>query len=182
MLNQTVRSAQAPPDSVAGRRRRLGLWQVLGLLVVLADLVLVAHVVGAGMSKADDIVSPVSYLGATFDQTGCGTGPLGVGQGIVVSCAAWSAVTDFDHTAKVVSLYAGGAAGFDEFRGRLPQSLSWRETLPQVTGALGQPRQIMTAYGPPVLVYMYSGPSYGSLELQFDNFDRLIRINAALWH
>jgi hypothetical protein len=182
MLDQTATTAQAPPELHAGRHRRLGLWQALGLLVVLADLVLVAHVVGAGMSKADDIVSPVSYLGTTFDQTGCGTAPLGVGKGIVVSCASWSAVTDFDHTAKVVSLFAGGVAGFDEFPGRLPQSLTWRETLPQVTRALGQPRQIMTVYGPPMLVYMYAGPSYGSLELQFDELDRLVRINAALWH
>ncbi len=110
------------------------MWQTLGLIVIIADLALVAHVVGAGMSRADDIVSPVSYLGTTFEQTGCGTAPLGVGQGIVVSCDSWSAVTGFDHIAKVVSLYARGVSGFDEFAGRLPQALSWRETLPQARG------------------------------------------------
>ena len=34
----------------------------------------------------------------------------------------------------------------------------------------------------PTLVYMFDGERYGSLELQFDSHDRLVRINACLTH
>jgi hypothetical protein len=180
-------------DEVSGTRllRRRGPWQRLGVILVCIDLLVVGMVAanlggGSGRGIAFAVggsdVDPVSYLGSTFDHTGCQGAALSIGTGEFVVCEDWSAITNGDGTAKVVSLYAAGNPVIDEYAGSLPQSLHWQDTITDVTKQLGQPRRITDMYGAPTLVYMYNGQKYGSLELQFDDQDELVRINACLTH
>jgi hypothetical protein len=171
--------------------RRRGPWQRLGVILVCIDLLVVGMVAvslggdsgrGIAFAVGGSDVDPVSYLGSTFDHTGCLGAALSVGKGEFVVCDDWSAVTNGDSTAKVVSLYAAGNPVIDEYTGSLPQSLHWRDTIKDVTASLGKPRRITDMYGTPTLVYMYSGEKYGSLELQFDARDELFRVNACLTH
>jgi hypothetical protein len=179
-------------DEVSGTRLlRRGPWQRLGVILVCIDLLVVGMVAanlggGSGRGIAFAVggsdVDPVSYLGSTFDHTGCQGAALSIGTGEFVVCEDWSAITNGDGTAKVVSLYAAGNPVIDEYAGSLPQSLHWQDTITDVTKQLGQPRRITDMYGAPTLVYMYNGQKYGSLELQFDDQDELVRINACLTH
>lgn len=179
-------------DGVRGTRLpRRGPWQRLGVIIVCIDLLIVGMVAtnlnggtGRGIAFALDgnDVNPVSYLGSTFDHAGCQSAALSVGKGEFVVCENWSAITNGDSTAKVVSLYAAGNPVIDEYTGSLPESLHWRETITEVSKQLGQPRRITDMYGTPTLIYMYNGEKFGSLELQFDAHDELVRINACLTH
>ncbi len=49
-------------------------------------------------------------------------------------CEDWTAITNGDSTAKVVSLYAAGNPVIDEYTGPLPQSLHWGQTITEVIG------------------------------------------------
>jgi len=180
-------------DEVSGTRllRRRGPWQRLGVIVVCIDLLIVGTVAanlgggsgrGIAFAMGGSDVDPVSYLGSTFDHTGCQSAALAIGKGEFVVCDDWSAITNGDSTAKVVSLYAAGNPVIDEYTSPLPQSLRWRQTIPDVTKQLGEPRRITDMFGTPTLVYMYNDEKYGSLELQFDAQDELFRINACLTH
>jgi hypothetical protein len=180
-------------DGVSGTRslRRRGPWQRLGIILVCIDLLVVGVVAaslgggsgrGIAFAAGGNDVDPVSYLGSTFDHTGCQSAALSIGKGEFVVCEDWSAITNGDSTAKVVSLYAAGNPVIDEYTGSLPQSLHWRETITDVAEQLGQPRRITDMYGTPTLVYMYNDQKYGSLELRFDEQDELVRINACLTH
>jgi hypothetical protein len=180
-------------DEVSGTRslRRRGPWQRLGIILVCIDLLVVGVVAaslgggsgrGIAFAAGGNDVDPVAYLGSTFDHTGCQSAALSIGKGEFVVCEDWSAITNGDSTAKVVSLYAAGNPVIDEYTGSLPQSLHWRETITDVAEQLGQPRRITDMYGTPTLVYMYNDQKYGSLELRFDEQDELVRINACLTH
>lgn len=180
-------------DQAWGTRslRRRGPWQRLGVILVCIDLLVIGAVAtslgggsGSGIAFAlgGSDVNPVSYLGSTFDHTGCQSAALSIGKGEFVVCDDWTAITNGDSTAKVVSLYAAGNPVIDEYTGPLPQSLHWGQTITEVSAALGQPRRITDMYGTPTLVYMYDGEKYGSLELQFDVQDELFRINACQTH
>ena len=179
-------------DQVRGTRlRRRGPWQRLGVIVVCIDLLIVGMVAanlggGSGRGIAFAVggsdVDPVAYLGSTFDHSGCQSAALSIGKGEFVVCEDWTAITNGDKTAKVVSLYAAGNPVIDEYTGPLPQSLHWGQTITDVVASLGEPRRITDMYGTPTLIYMYTGEKYGSLELQFDEQDELFRINACLTH
>ncbi len=181
-------------DEVRGtqlRLRRREPWQRLGVILVCIDLLIVGMVaanLGGGSGRGivfavgGSDVDPVSYLGSTFDHSGCQSADLAIGKGEFVICEDWSAVTNGDATAKVVSLYAAGNPVIDEYTGPLPQSLRWGQTIEDVTASLGKPRRITDMFGTPTLIYMYTGEKYGSLELQFDAKDKLFRINACLTH
>jgi hypothetical protein len=171
------------------RRRGPGRWQRLGILVVCLDLVVVGMVVGqlgvgtgrgVAFAAGGSDVDPIGYLGATLDTTGCQSAALNVGEGLFVICEDWSAITSPGGTTWVVSLYAAGNPVIGEYNGALPQALYWHETITEVKDSLGRPRRITDMYGAPTLVYMYATERYGSLELQFDDTDRLVRVNACL--
>ena len=68
----------------------------------------------------------------------------------------------------------------EEYTGALPRSLTWGDSPKAVIKAIGRPSRISDLYGPPTFVYMFTGERYGSLELQFDARDHLVRINAGL--
>ncbi len=179
-------------DQVRGTRlRRRGPWQRMGVIVICIDLLIVGMVAanlggGSGRGIAFAVggsdVDPVAYLGSTFDHSGCQSAALSIGKGEFVVCEDWTAITNGDSTAKVVSLYAAGNPVIDEYSGPLPQSLHWGQTITEVTDALGKPRRITDMFGTPTLIYMYRGEKYGSLELQFNEQDELFRINACLTH
>ena len=180
-------------DEVRGTAplRRRGPRQRLVVILVCIDLLVVGIVatdLGGGSSRGiafaqgGSDVNPVSYIGSTFDHTGCQSAALSIGKGEFVVCEDWSAITNGDRTAKVVSLYAAGNPVIDEYTGPLPQSLHWGQTIKDVSASLGQPRRITDMYGTPTLVYMYDDEKYGSLELQFDERDELFRINACQTH
>lgn len=171
--------------------RRRGPWQRLGVILVCIDLLVVGMVAtgldggsarGIAFAQGGSAVDPVSYIGSTFDHSGCQSAALSVGKGEFVVCEDWSAITNGDSTAKVVSLYASGNPVIDEYTGPLPQSLHWRQTITEVMASLGTPRRITDMYVTPTLVYMYDDEKYGSLELQFDERDELFRINACQTH
>ena len=124
-MNTTTR------DEVRGTRllRQRGPWQRLGVILVCIDLLVMGVVAvnlgggsgrGIAFAKGGSDVDPVSYLGSTFDHTGCQSAALSIGKGEFVVCEDWSAVTNGDHTAKVVSLYAAGNPVIDEYAGALP--------------------------------------------------------------
>jgi hypothetical protein len=180
-------------NEVRGTRllRRRGPWQRLGVIFVCLDLLIVGTIAtgldgdsgrGIAFAQGGSDVNPVSFIGSTFDHTGCQTAALSIGKGEFVVCDDWTAITNGDSTAKVVSLYASGNPVIDEYTGPLPQALHWGQTITEVTAALGQPRRITDMFGTPTLVYMYYGEKYGSLELQFDAQDKLFRINACQTH
>jgi len=180
-------------DEVRGTRllRRRGPWQRLGVIFVCLDLLIVGMIAtgldgdsgrGIAFAQGGSDVNPVSFIGSTFDHTGCQTAALSIGKGEFVVCDDWTAITNGDSTAKVVSLYAAGNPVIDEYTGPLPQSLHWRQTITEVMAALGKPRRITDMYETPTLVYMYNDEKYGSLELQFDERDELFRINACQTH
>ena len=124
---------------------------------------------GASRSpRAGSDANPVSFIGSTFDHTGCQTAALSIGKGEFVVCDDWTAITNGDSTAKVVSLYAAGNPVIDEYTGPLPQSLHWGQTITEVSAALGQPRRITDMYGTPTLVYMY----YGEMLFSVSAIDR----------
>ena len=82
------------PDEVRGTRslRRRGPWQRLGVILVCIDLLVIGRVAtslgggsGGGIAFAlgGNDVDPVSYLGSTFDHTGCQSAALCHRQGRV---------------------------------------------------------------------------------------------------
>ena len=165
-----------------------GRWRRLAALVVVLDLLTVTGLAADGgvgtptAWAADGGVDPISRLGtAVGGADACPTVPLADGEGDFVMCDDWSAVTT-DGSVQVVSVYGDGNPVIDAYAGPLPQSLRWGETIRNVRAALGRPRRITAMYGTPTLVYMFDGERYGSLELQFDSHDRLVRINACLTH
>ncbi len=180
-------------DQVRGTRlRRRGPWQRMGVIVVCIDLLIVGMVAanlggGSGRGIAFAVggsdVDPVAYLGSTFDHSGCQSAALSIGKGEFVVCEDWTAITNGDSTAKVVSLYAAGNPVIDEYT-RPPAAVpplgaddhGGRRTR---SGSLAGSR---TCTGRPTLIYMYRGEKYGSLELQFNEQDELFRINACLTH
>jgi hypothetical protein len=163
-------------------------WRRVGVLVLVLDLAVtgavVAHLGGAAnLARAvTGGVDPIEYLGSTFNPAGCVSAPLSVGEDLFVVCGDWSAVTSPGGTTEVVSLYADGNPVIAEYGGALPRALAWHESITEVSKALGRPRRISDMYGSPTLVYMYEGEKYGSLELQFDNRNELVRINACIKH
>jgi hypothetical protein len=175
-----------PPPS-AGRSRP---WRLLGAILVGIDLLIAgatfgdtgARIDGGIVFAANTTENPILFLGSTFDRSGCQTVPLAIGSGFSVFCEHWSATTSVDYSAQVVSLYAAGNAVVDEYTGPMPRSLRWHEGLQEVLDTLGDPQRVTAMYGTPTLVYMYTRPPYGSLELQFDADQELVRINACLAH
>ena len=140
---------------------------------------------GAGpriISAANGGIDPLTYLDHEFNQSGCARVPLAVGDGFFVVCEGFTANTTRSGVARVISVYGPGNAVVEEYTGALPQSLHWGDTRQAVVKAIGRPNRISDLYGPPTLVYMYTGERYGSLELQFDAQDHLVRINAGLTH
>ena len=106
-------------DEVRGTRllRRRGPWQRLGVIFVCLDLLIVGTIAtgldgdsgrGIAFAQGGSDVNPVSFIGSTFDHTGCQTAALSIGKGEFVVCDDWTAITNGDGTAKVVSLYAAG--------------------------------------------------------------------------
>ncbi|MHB8891258.1 MAG: hypothetical protein ACYC65_04355 [Candidatus Limnocylindrales bacterium] len=184
MSTNAERTVHPPP----GRLSRH--WLLLGAIIVCVDLLVAGGVLGRLGVRVDQGVAfgangadnPVLHLGSTFDRSGCHTAPLAIGDGYRVICDDWGAITSLDYTTQVVSLYADGIDGFDEYTGPMPQSLRWHQGIEAVGAALGDPWRITAIYGTPTLVYTYSDALYGSLELRFDANDELVRINACLTH
>jgi hypothetical protein len=102
------------------------------------------------------------------------------GHGILAFCRDFSA-TIIDGTVQAISLYAQGAsevvAGYLD---PLPLGLSWHQPLFDVAEALGRPARITAMYRTPTLVYMFRDQAFGSVELQFDEADVLVRVNASI--
>jgi len=169
------------------RLRAAGTWR-LAIAVAALDLAIVAgfgfHLAGAAAIgsalSANGGVDPVALLGKDLGETTCPTAPLAVGKGTTVICPDWTGVTTRGGTVEVVSLYGPGNAVIDEFRGPLPEGLTWGQSLTEIMADLGTPIRITDAYGTPTLVYAYENEVYGSLELRFSGGNRLMRINACL--
>ena len=175
----------------AAPRKGLSRLQRLGILVLCLDVAIVAMAAGRSCGTIDpgivfaaggSDVNPVTYLGTTLDQPGCTTHALSIGEGMFVICDDWTAVTTRQGMTQVVSLYAAGNPVVAEYEGALPEALHWGQSLTDVGDRLGDPRRITDMYGTPTLVYMYETERFGSLELQFDDSDELVRINACLEH
>jgi hypothetical protein len=180
-----VHHAPNPPDGSGGvsrDRQRLAA-VILAVTLAISGMVL-AHLGGAAtfVRAGAGGVDPLSYLGSTLNRSGCVSAPLGVGDGMYVGCEDWSAITSPAGAAMVVSVFADGNSAIAPYTGTLPKSLRWHETVTEVWAALGRPRRISSMYGTPTLVYMYDHERFGSLELQFDARDQLVRINACLTH
>jgi hypothetical protein len=183
---------QPYPNYQRGRRQwlRSGRWRQLAVVLACIELVVAGTVFGhlgggAGArfaSAASGGADPVSRLGSTLDQSGCQSVRLAIGKGFFVVCDDYTANTAVDGTVRVVSLYAAGNPVVEEYKGPLPRSLKWGDSIKDVAAALGDPCRVTDIYGPPTLVYKYEGEPYGSLELQFDTNQRLYRVNACITH
>ncbi len=174
------------PDAVRrpppGRLRWLGI-ATAGIALVAFGAAWMHVGGGAGariISAANGGIDPLSYLGSELDVTGCARTPLTVGDGFFVVCEDFTANTSRTGVARVVSVYGPENPVLTEYAGTLPQSLHWGATPRAVIKALGKPSRISDLYGPPTFVYMFTGERYGSLELQFDAQNHLVRINAGL--
>jgi hypothetical protein len=169
------------PQAVTSRCTGAGRRIVLGILTLtlLAGAGLVMHQ-DRGSALAGK-PSPVAALGRPADTTGCQSAPLEIGRGTALFCADHSAVI-VDDTVQVVSLYGPDSPVIGSYEGALPGGVRWGAPLIEVAGALGKPKRITDIYGPPTLVYSYTGLPYGSLEFQFDARDELVRINATVTH
>jgi hypothetical protein len=176
---------------MAGKGSRA--WSIVGVgrVVLLLDLALLMafalHLSGVAVTGAgrDQVASrtvpnPVILLGHAFDQTGCASAPQGIGDGYVVVCRDFTAITDRDGRMLVASLYGSDGPAAHRYRGVMPEGLAWGDSLAQVLAELGKPAHISRAWGPPTLVYMFDGMPYGSLELRFNGAGRLQSISACL--
>jgi hypothetical protein len=151
------------------------------LVVAVASLALVGVWLLAGPRAGVAAgVSPVALLGQPCDVSTCTTVPQPHGHGILAFCRDFSA-TIIDGTVQAVSLYAPGAssvvAGYVD---PLPLGLRWQQPLVDVAEALGKPARISAMYRTPTLVYMFGDQVFGSVELQFDEADALVRVNASI--
>ncbi len=167
-----------PPD----RWRRLSI-VVAGIALVVFGAAWMHVGAGAGtgiIAAANGGIDPLSYLDCKFDETGCVRTPLAVGDGFLVICENFTANTSPGGIARVVSVYGPGNPVLEEYTGALPMALKWGDKLEAVIKAMGRPSRISDLYGPPTFVYTFTGERYGSLELQFDAEDHLVRINAGL--
>ncbi len=186
----SVTTGQAHPTHKSDAVRRPPPDRRRWLSIVVAGISLVAfgaawmHVGGGTgtriIAAANGGIDPLSYLAAEFDETGCVRTPLAVGDGFFVICENFTANTSRSGVARVVSLYGPGNPVLEEYTGALPRSLTWGNSPKAVIKAIGRPSRISDLYGPPTFVYMFTGERYGSLELQFDARDHLVRINAGL--
>jgi len=179
LVHHSLRPGDGSVDVPRNRQRLAAV--ILALTLAFTGMVLVhlggtSSVARAGAGGVD----PVSYLGSTFNRSGCVSAPLSVGDGMYVGCQDWSAITSPAGAALVVSVFADGNSAIAPYTGVLPKGLRWHETVTEVWAALGRPQRISSIYGTPTLVYMYDGERFGSLELQFDARDELVRINACL--
>ncbi len=180
----------AEPSTRPPFDRRSRRWRLLGAILVGIDLLVAGATFGGADARIDRGVAfaatispnPIELLGSALDRSGCQTVPLAIGAGYGVFCETWSATTTVDYRAQVVSLYAAGNGVVDEYAGPLPRSLRWHEGLQHVLDRLGKPRRVTAMFGTPTLVYMYNHSPYGSLELQFNADQELVRINACLTH
>jgi len=172
-----------PPS--AGRRgspsrHRRG-WIALAAVAVIADIAALGIVLGSPPGGGPEArASAIDVLGRPFDDPACAKSPLASGAGFGVACATWAATVSPSLNVTTVSLYAGGSDGFAEYTGPLPKALRWREPLHEVASSLGRPSRISAAYGPPMMVYTFTGEPYGSLELRFDGAATLVGISASL--
>jgi hypothetical protein len=151
------------------------------LVVAVASLALVGVWLLAGPRPGVAAgVSPVALLGRPCDVSTCTTVPQPHGRGILAFCHDFSA-TIIDGVVQAVSLYAPGASTVvGPYADPLPLGLAWRQPLAGVAEALGTPARISAMYRTPTLVYMFRGQAFGSVELQFDEADALVRVNASL--
>ncbi|MEI7743416.1 MAG: hypothetical protein WCK58_06665 [Chloroflexota bacterium] len=169
--------------------RSLGRQLAAVLALDLTIVVLVSAHLAGGMAvgasasaPANELADPLRLLGTTPDRMTCPTVPLAEGEGTTIVCANWTGIVSPGGVVKVVSLYGPDNAVLDAYTGTLPQDLAWGATVTEVWATMGAPRRITSIYGTPTFVYMYDSQVYGSLELQFDAADTLVRINASLTH
>ena len=164
----------------------------MGVIVICIDLLIVGMVAAnLGGDPAGDRICrrrratstrwPTS--GPRSTTAGCQSAALSIGKGEFVVCEDWTAITNGDSTAKVVSLYAAGNPVIDEYSGPLPQSLHWGQTITEVTDALGKPSpdhgHVRDAHAH---LRVPQRREVRFLELQFNEQDELFRINACLTH
>lgn len=155
--------------------------------IVLAVVTLVlssAALFHAGGSFADarDGVSPLTLLGTKADMTDCVTAPLEIGAGTTVCCPTWDGVRSQSGEVRVVSLHAVGDSTIVEpWLGALPAGLAWGDSIADVVKRLEKPDRITAIYGTPTFVYMFRTQPFGSLELRFDEQDRLASLNASVY-
>ena len=168
------------PDRWAASWR--GLAVVALVLCLAAGVALVGQLWGGRALGADPALSadPVPLLGTRLDAGTCPTAPMAFGADLMVVCPGWTAVTTRSGDVQVVSLYGPGNSTIDAWVGPLPQRLAWGDTLGAVWTMLGRPQRVTSAFGSPMLVYWFTGQPYESLELQFDDADTLVRVNASL--
>jgi len=164
-----------------GRRRA-----VLATLDVAIVMVIVAHLGGAVATGASPsalaAADPLRLLGQTPSGLSCPAAPLAVGADSLLVCPTWTAIVTKPGVVDVVSLYGPGNAVVDTLTGALPHGLAWGDPISAAWTALGRPNRITSAYGTPMLVYFFDTAPYGSLELQFDASQHLVRINASTVH
>ena len=158
----------------------------LATLDVAMVMVMVAHLGGAVATGASPSAladaDPLRLLGQAPTGITCPTAPMGVGTGTFLVCPTWTAIVAKTGAVEVVSLYGAGNSVVDTFAGDLPSGLAWGDPISAAWTALGRPNRITSAYGTPMLVYFVDRAPYGSLELQFDGSERLVRINASTVH
>jgi len=152
---------------------------ILDLAIVLG---FAAHMTGGLATGASSDSDPVALLGTTLVDGTCPSIPVSAGEGRTVVCPTWTGVTSPAGVIRVVSVYGPGNAVVDDFGGPLPRGLHWGDEVKSVWATLGQPSRVTSMYGTPTLVYMFTNERYGSLELQFDAADHLMRVNASLLH
>ncbi len=170
-------------DERQAARHRSRVWVLLAAIALTADAFVVGAMVDRGGtydSQAATGIDPIACLGRTFDAIACTTMPAAWGDSRLAACGTWGATVSPESTVTTVSMYAAGRDGFAGFTGPLPLGLHWGELFREISARVGSPALVTSAFGTPTMVYMFADAAYGSLELQFDSRDRLIRVSANL--